>query len=648
MGDLIGEVVANTLYYADRAQFDRVRALDASDTEKTYLFSDLARINTLYMIARAGSGHIGSSFSTMDLACWLYLEEMDRGGNAPDLYFSSKGHDAPGLYAILTALGILDFNLIHHFRRLDGLPGHPDRSVPGMVTNTGSLGMGISKAKGMIHAFDTHGQDDRRVFVVLGDGELQEGQVWESLVSAANRNQGRIVAIVDHNKLQSDTLVSETSDLGDLDAKFAAFGWDVARIDGHDLTAFRTTLETWSTGSTRPKLLIADTVKGRGVSFMEHTAMESDAELYRFHSGAPDSDSYSKAVDEILKRANAKLESLDGHGLELERVEPTIASPAASDVPIEKLIPAYSDLLMEAARRNDKIVALDADLALDTGLLPLKAEFPDRFVECGIAEMDMASQAGGMALQGLLPICHSFACFLSTRANEQIYNNSTENTKIGYFGALAGILPAAPGHSHQSVRDISAIGSCPNLVLIDPANSDDLKMAVDYMTGDMPESVYLRITSIPWERPYTAKPPHNLGIGQGYTIREGKDGVVFAYGPVMCGQAVRAADEVAKRSGSQLKVINLPFLNRIDEAWLATAIAGMPAIITIDNHYVNGGQGEKVLASALRNGWSGGPVRQFGLVDVPPCGAADEVLRALRLDADSLATDIIGSLTGNA
>ncbi len=170
MGDLIGEVVANTLYYVEKPQFDRVVGLDIPDDEKVHLFSDLARINTLYMIARAGSGHIGSSFSTMDIACWLHLKEMKRQNNAPDLYFSSKGHDAPGLYAILTALGEMDFELIHKFRRLGGLPGHPDRHTPGMVTNTGSLGMGISKAKGMLHAFDARGEKERRLFVVLGDG----------------------------------------------------------------------------------------------------------------------------------------------------------------------------------------------------------------------------------------------------------------------------------------------------------------------------------------------------------------------------------------------------------------------------------------------------------------------------------------------
>ena len=645
MGELIGEVVANTLYYVERDEFDRLRQMNASREDVAELFGDLARINTLYMIARAGSGHIGSSFSSMDIVSWLHLYEMNRDGPVRDLYFSSKGHDAPGLYAVLTALGEQDFELIHKFRRLDGLPGHPDRLFPGLVTNTGSLGMGISKAKGMAHAFRSRGENARRIFVMLGDGELQEGQIWESLVSAANRKEGQIIAIVDHNKLQSDTFVSDTSDLGDLKAKFASFGWDVKRVDGHDLIGFAKILDDWRGADDTPKLLIADTVKGCGVSFMEHTAMESDADLYRFHSGAPDADSYSVGVQEILNRVNGRLTDLRGEGLILETVEPPVKAVADASVPVERLLPAYTELLLDAARADKRIMALDADLALDTGLLPFKAEFPDRFIECGIAEMDMVSQAGGMALQGLLPICHSFACFLSTRANEQIYNNCTEKTKVVYFGALAGILPAAPGHSHQSVRDISAIGGCPHLILIDPASVADLKALFPLLTNGTEESVYLRITSIPWERPYEATPPANLKIGQGYAIREGGDGAIFAYGPVMCGNAVRAADGVAKDTGKELAVINLPFLNRIDEAWLKSTIAGRPALFTIDNHYISGGQGERILAAALKSGWQGRAVRQFGLTDVPPGGAPDEVLERLGLDPVSLAEEIGAALT---
>jgi transketolase len=400
-------------------EFRRVRALPAGEVAVTRLFATLCRINALYMIARAGSGHIGSSFSSLDIMSCLMLNEVRRddaaAGGASDIFFSSKGHDAPALYSVLLALGRLDFNLIHGLRRLGGLPGHPDVSTPGIVTNTGSLGMGISKAKGMVFANRMQGRK-ADVFVLTGDGELQEGQIWESLVSAANHAMEELVVIVDHNKLQSDTLVSKVSDLGDLEAKFAAFGWHVSRCDGNDVAAFSQTLREARAVTGPPKVIIADTIKGKGVSFMEHTSIDSDVELYKFHSGAPSESAYTQAVQELIDTANAMLATAGAGSLELESITRPTAVPPENP---QRLVQAYSRALLEQAERNPAIVALDADLVLDTGLIPFKQQFPSRFVECGIAEQDMVSQAGGMALGGLLPVVHSFACFLSTRPNER-------------------------------------------------------------------------------------------------------------------------------------------------------------------------------------------------------------------------------------
>jgi transketolase len=169
------------LRFVPAEEFKRVLDLRADPRKVAALFATLCRINTLYMIARAGSGHIGSSFSSLDIVSWLHLEEMQQG----DLFFSSKGHDVPGLYAALIGLGRLPFTSLHQLRRLGGLPGHPDVGTPGMVTNSGPLGMGISKAKGMVRARRLAGEKGR-LFVMTGDGELQEGQFWESLATAAH------------------------------------------------------------------------------------------------------------------------------------------------------------------------------------------------------------------------------------------------------------------------------------------------------------------------------------------------------------------------------------------------------------------------------------------------------------------------------
>jgi transketolase len=222
-----------SLRYLPYEELARLRSLDADPVARAAAFADACRLNALYMIARAGSGHVGTSFSCIDILAWLHLEVL----GPDDRYFSSKGHDAPALYAVLVGMGRLDFELLDRLRRLPGLPGHPDlRTTPEVVTNTGSLGMGISKAKGFALADRASGRGSD-IFVLTGDGELQEGQFWESLGSAANLGLGRITAIVDHNKIQSDTWVSQASDLGDLEAKVSAFGWAVARCETTSATS---------------------------------------------------------------------------------------------------------------------------------------------------------------------------------------------------------------------------------------------------------------------------------------------------------------------------------------------------------------------------------------------------------------------------
>jgi transketolase len=634
------------LAYVPRSEFERAMALPLDRAAKTRLFAALARLNALYMIERAGSGHIGSSFSSLDLVAWVHLHGLRRrkdggAGAFQDLYFSSKGHDVPGLYSVLIGLGLLDFDLLHRLRRLGGLPGHPDVGTPGITANTGSLGMGISKARGRILAARLK-KEDQRVFVLTGDGELQEGQFWESLQPSANRGLGELTVIVDANGLQSDTWVEKVSPLGDLERKAAAFGWEVAAIDGHDAQAIDRALGGDGRSRDRPRLVIARTVKGRGVSFMESTVFGKEEKFYQYHSGAPPLDVYGRALAELRAAADGLLAAAGAAPLALERV----SAPARPAPEGQRLVAAYGRALLRAAERNPRLVALDADLVLDTGLAAFAEKYPGRFFECGIAEQDMVSQAGAMALSGLLPAVHSFACFLSARPNEQIYNNATEGAKVVYVGSLAGLLPGGPGHSHQCVRDIAALAAMPGLVLVAPATEAEAESLAAYCFEGTRESAYLRLASVPWPVPFALPPGWSPREGVGCAVTEGRDAVIFGYGPVLLGEAFRAAAALA-REGIGLRVVDLPWLNRVDRAWLAQEIAGVRRVFTLDDHYLTGGQGEMLAAAiaeappAVLEG-----VTRFGVEEIPRCGWNDEVLRAHRLDAESLAERVRAVLRG--
>src|SRR6478672_1434326 len=314
MGDLqTDQGEALELRFVPVSEFQRLLAAPASRGARVRAFAALARINTFGMIAGAWSGHIGTSFSSLEIMSWLFLNEMrdlEKGPEASDIFFSSKGHDAPALYSVLIGLGLLPADKLHELRRIGGLPGHPHVETPYIQANTGSLGMGISKAKGMALANRlTHRR--RRIFVLTGDGELQEGQFWESLGSGANMGLGEIVAIVDHNKIQSDTWVRNVSDLGDVEAKLRAFGWHVSRCDGHDVAAIQRTFRSLDAITDRPKAIVADTIKGRGVSFMEGPqALRKDEDLYLFHSGAPPEQQYIDGLKQLLDAATRAFAAL--------------------------------------------------------------------------------------------------------------------------------------------------------------------------------------------------------------------------------------------------------------------------------------------------------------------------------------------------
>ncbi len=645
MGDQIGKVVEGKLNYISQDEFRKVLDSELDPVEKATLFAELSRINTLYMIAKAGSGHIGTSFSSMDIMSWVFLNEVwdtNKQGNEA-VFFSSKGHDAPALYNVLIGLEKLDFALIHQLRKLSGLPGHPDVSTEHVVTNTGSLGMGVSKAKGMIQANRLRGEN-KRVIVLTGDGELQEGQFWESLVTASSGNFHELLVIVDHNKLQSDTFVSHVSDLGNLESKFQSFGWHVRRCDGNNIKVLSATIEELKQLKDGPKVIIADTIKGKGVSFMEHTSLQSEDEYYQFHSGAPSSSAYFDALDELFERTSGLVV---GAGLGPLLVETMDSEDKTQNSETQKLIGAYSETLLSLAKENKEIVALDADLVLDTGLIPFKEQIPERFIECGIAEQDMVSQAGGLALNGYLPVVHSFACFLSTRPNEQIYNNASERTKIIYVGSLAGVLPGGPGHSHQSVRDISSLGAVPGLDIVEPCCEQEVDRLLRWCVEESENSVYMRLVSIPVAVDFDI-PDSPLERGKGYPVRDGDDIVVFAYGPVMLSAAIEFADAFEKRHGGMtVKVVNVPWLNYLDVEWLRQIVSGCQFIVSLDNHFLSGGFGEKLASSLITIDTSFSEFMSFGLSDIPYCGTNDEVLQAHGLDTLSLVEKVLTRVTGS-
>ncbi len=634
-----------------KSELDRLRAAEVDPDAKLALLADACRLNALVAVKRAGSGHLGSTFSALDLVAHLLFEELDvadRGFHDPDrdVFFSSKGHAVPGLYAVLFALGVVPRERLLRLRRLGGLDGHPDVGVPGIEASSGSLGMGISKGRGIALAKRRLGRGGR-VVVMTGDGELQEGQNWEALQAAAHERLGRLWVVVDRNEVQSDKPTEEIVSLGDLETKLRAFGWDVAAVDGHDHAALREAFARFRDTDGAPKALVAKTVKGRGVSFMEHpVALAEGGGTYRWHAGAPGDEPFARALAELEARLAERCAAL---GLEPPALEPVEDEGAVrglegepesgagarvrSPVTDEYVVEAYGETLLELGAERDDLIVLDADLASDCRTRAFELAYPDRFVQCGIAEQDMVSTAAGMARHGLLPVVNSFAAFLAARANEQIYNQASEGSKVLYALHYAGLIPAGPGKSHQSVRDISLLAALPNVAIVQPGSPAETRTLVRWAAMDAAETVAVRLAIGP--SPRRIDLPGVAAVGRGTVLREGTDAVLLSYGPVMLHEALVAAERLGESGELSVRVVALPWLNRFDAEWLAAEVGSFEHVFVLDDHAPVGGLGD-----GLRAALPGQVVTVFGVEGWPACGTPAEALRFHGLDGRSLATRI--------
>ncbi|MEJ2493917.1 MAG: transketolase C-terminal domain-containing protein [Ignavibacteriaceae bacterium] len=629
-----------------KSEFDRVKSSDGDWTVKMQLFAYMCRYNTLVAVKKAGSGHLGSSLSAMDITTYLYLNELnvlEVGLDSPDrdIYFSSKGHDVPGLYSLFYALGIIPGKKLLMLRKLHGLDGHPEVRQPGIEASTGSLGMGISKGKGMAWA-KTYQKKKGHVYVLTGDGEFQEGQIYESLQAAAHQKVNKITAIMDHNKYQTDMLVADVNNIEDVVEKVKAFGWHVVRINGHDFNVLKKTFSELKKVTNKPKMIIADTIKGRGVSFMEKPEVETFAgkTLYKWHSGAPDDGSYEKGLAELTETINNLTNKL---GIEkINMPENKAEGKVATKLTKEFVTEAYGDALCEIAKTNDKLVLLDGDLSADCKLRKFEKMYPQRFIENGIAEQDMVSMAGGLARMGLIPVVNTFASFLASRANEQIYNNAGEKTKVIYTCHFSGMIPAGPGKSHQSVRDISLFGALPNVTIIQPCNGEETKWATEYCVNESKENCLLRLVIGPSPEKNKLQKNYKFKVGIGAELTEGNDAMLFSYGPVMLHEALVASDYL-KKIGFGLKVVNMPWLNKIDKEWLKKVVKDQKKIFVLEDHSAIGGLGDRLINALVEiSEISSKEFINLGLKEYPECGTPLEVLEYHKLDGKSLAQRISG------
>ena len=307
---------------------------------------------------------------------------------------------------------------------------------------------------------------------------------------------------------------------------------------------------------------------------------------------------------------------------------------------------SLTDCLVKLAKKNKKFIVLDADLSDDLGLKKFSDLYPKRFVQNGIAEQDMVSMAGGIALNGLLPIVNSFASFLTSRANEQIYNNATENTKIIYLSLYAGLLPAGAGKSHQSLRDISLLSSIPNFRIFQPLNYIEVFKILNHCIFKEKNNCAIRLSIGPPPKE-VIETTNDISFqnGKGSILRRGKKVLIFAYGQYIIREVLKL-NKILNKKKIIPKIINMSCLNNFNKEWLKSVTRDCKYIFAIDDHSIVGGLGDN-LQSELNN------LRllknkfyfKIGLDKFPKCGTIDEVLKFHKLDSVSLSKNILKKIS---
>lgn len=599
------------------------------DTEKLKELAQLIRYYSLVSTTEAGSGHPTSSLSATDLMTCLFFGGIFRfdvnNPHAPDndrLVFS-KGHASPLFYALWAAAGKVTEEELLTLRKFGSpLEGHPTVLFPYTEASTGSLGQGLSIGVGMAMNAKYVDKLPYRTFVLLGDSEMAEGSQWEAIQIAVHYNLDNLVGIIDVNRLgqRGETMYGHNLDA--YKKRVASFGWKTVVIDGHSLSEILTAYRKAQRAS-QPVMIIARTIKGKGVSFVE--------DKNGWHGKALNREELANALKElgpvntsligmIRKPKKLKPEKSDAKKTQGVAYDPDkpVATRKAYGHALVRIFPAYPD-----------IVVLDAEVSNSTYSEIFKEAYPERFFEMYIAEQNMVGTALGFSRRGKIPFISTFAAFF-TRAFDQIRMSQYSDPNIKFVGSHAGVAIGEDGSSQMGLEDFAMFRTPLNSVVLYPSDAVSTEKLVEEAAKHY-GLVYIRTTR--QATPVIYKNEEEFPIGGSKVLRKSNNDLVTVIAAgITLFEALSACEEL-KKEGISIRVVDLYSLKPVDSATLHECAKTTKAIVTVEDHFLEGGLGE-----AVRSSFTSLPVPIYCLAvtKMPRSGKPQELLDYEGISKDAI------------
>jgi transketolase len=583
------------------------------------------RIDSVKATTEAGSGHPTSCASAADIVATLFFSVMRYDPKNPklpnsDRFILSKGHAAPVLYAAWAEAGLFPRENLLKLRTLGSdLEGHPTPRLSFVDTATGSLGQGLSAGIGMALCAKLIDRTDQRIYVLMGDGESVEGSVWEGAEVAQHYKLDNLCAIIDVNRLgQSDPTMLQ-HDMDAYRARWSGFGWHAIVVDGHDITALLEAFSEAAHTKGRPTILLARTLKGKGISAVEDRPDWHGKPLKK-------GDETNKAIAELEQVLTAKSTPAQLH---IKRPEPqgngakpsgAIAPPPYKQGDSAATREAFGTALEALGAANPLVVALDADVKNSTYTEKFGKRFPDRFFENFIAEQNMIGSAVGLAACGKIPFAATFACFL-TRAYDFIRMAAISQANIKLVGTHVGVSIGEDGPSQMGLEDIAMMAAQPGVVVLYPSDAVSMYRLVEAAASHR-GMVYLRAGRPKSPVLYTSSDAFPIG-GSRVLRQSAADKLTIVAAGITVFEALKAHDQL-KAAGISARVIDLYSVVPIDRATLIeSARASGGRILTVEDHYAHGGIGDAVLSALASEAVR---VQKLAVREIPHSGKPEELI----------------------